>query len=558
VKATIQNLALKAGALVAVSCAVLPAFGAGSQVEASKQFHGLLGQALPQNLKAVEAERLHYIVNPTLDSLMSSRSIEDAMKAVASQSLNHLAADTSHLQMAPAPSLDQALAKNPVTIVVIPGIFSEFINVRAFEGVFAKPSAFSKQFQAIVDQQLQKKNAASVDVTLDSSTLKNQNVKLSDVIEAGSIDDASGKPLVKVILFKTKLLSLESVGELDLQMSTFTRRLEKYLKLTGSQKLAFVGYSRGTTTGLAMLSDAQKNRKPWLKDVKAMVSYAGVVSGSTLADDLDNPDSATGQGIKLLKQLQADLIVAGDNASAVERLAAFHKNNMAYLKFGEEAAKLAPKLAPSGNNAPNAGELGGSPNDIDFSSPVKLSAKMFALMGLKNPITTYRKNVARFKLLIGSIVKGVEQLRTVERKAWWKTHMVPTQGITYYSLAATMADPTRSTFERDLFLAPNGYSRSYDDKSLLQNHRDYARISGVVLNDSQVAVPQAMFLPQVIASMNPKQPEMKIANLGVLGTHHWGAALQVVNVMKDGRTNPFPREAVLKALAGQIAIDSAK
>ena len=40
-----------------------------------------------------------------------------------------------------------------------------------------------------------------------------------------------------------------------------------------------------------------------------------------------------------------------------------------------------------------------------------------------------------------------------------------------------------------------------------------------------------------------------------MGTHHWGLALPIVFDMRDGRENPTPREAMLKAMAAKIAFD---
>ncbi len=77
-------------------------------------------------------------------------------------------------------------------------------------------------------------------------------------------------------------------------------------------------------------------------------------------------------------------------------------------------------------------------------------------------------------------------------------------------------------------------------------------MTGVSLNDSQVAVYQSLFLPEVIKNLNPQNAGLSMESLGLLETHHWGVALQVVNKMKDGRKNPFPRERVLLALAAYL------
>ncbi|MEQ1723843.1 MAG: hypothetical protein ABL930_11750, partial [Pseudobdellovibrio sp.] len=126
------------------------------------------------------------------------------------------------------------------------------------------------------------------------------------------------------------------------------------------------------------------------------------------------------------------------------------------------------------------------------------------------------------------------------------------KNIQYLSLAAAMVDPDKSDAEKSIFESREGYSDSLDDKSLLENKRAYEKLTGVQLNDSQVAVHQSLFLPNVIAHLNPQNAGLNIKTLGLLQTHHWGVSLQVVNKMKDGRLNPYPREKVLIALAAYL------
>jgi hypothetical protein len=115
-----------------------------------------------------------------------------------------------------------------------------------------------------------------------------------------------------------------------------------------------------------------------------------------------------------------------------------------------------------------------------------------------------------------------------------------------------MVDPDNSAEEKAVYDSREGYSDSLDDRSLIGNMRSYKQITGIALNDSQVAVHQSLFLPNVIATLNPANAGLDIKPMGVLQTHHWGVALQVVNKMNDGRLNPFPREKVLWALAAYI------
>ena len=126
----------------------------------------------------------------------------------------------------------------------------------------------------------------------------------------------------------------------------------------------------------------------------------------------------------------------------------------------------------------------------------------------------------------------------------------------YYALAGAMASPSESAIGRMSFESPLTYAnRAVEDVFLLKNRNDYVTASGLRLNDSQVGVPQAMFLPKVIENLNPELHGIRTEFLGVMGTHHWGLALPIVFDMRDGRENPTPREAMLRAMAAKVAFD---
>ena len=518
----------------------------------STEFHSYLLQTLPKDLASVASVSFHYPLNAGLVSLEKEASIQSALAQAGRFSLFDPAKDASHLQPVKTANVDEVLRKQTPTLVIFPGIFAEFIRVRAFEEVFAAPSVAQKQFQASLQAAQAKPQLAQLlrDPSFNSASMKAEDVPLSQLIEVASIDDAKGNALTRVVLMKSPFLSLESVGDQSLQAQIITRRLEKYLALTGAQKLVFVGYSRGLNTALETLAVGAREKKAWVKDVHAVVSYGGVVFGSSIADDLNSATTPLTQLVELLKKLRADLKVP-ESATDLATVAA---NTAAWVKFAADAAALAPKAAPS-EEFPEADQVLDGSSSLDLGSPLSLITRLAKEMGLEKPISNYSENVARFQLLIDANVIGLSQLRTENCLNWWKTHTLPTH-VKYYSLAAAMADPTRSGFEKSLFLSPYSYGRGYDDKILLDGHRDYLKLSGVTLNDSQTSVAQSMFLPGVIKSLNPQQAPLDIRNLGVVNSHHWGLALRVVNEMKDGRVNPFPRTAILKALAAKVAADS--
>jgi hypothetical protein len=105
---------------------------------------------------------------------------------------------------------------------------------------------------------------------------------------------------------------------------------------------------------------------------------------------------------------------------------------------------------------------------------------------------------------------------------------------------------------------------------LFQNWADYGKIDfakiyqGHKVNDSQVAIERTIFWPDIIESLRPSNAGVRAKSLAVVGTHHWGMALpivgKIVNIDKTSgkglmQRNPFPREALFKAMTLTIAHD---
>jgi hypothetical protein len=255
-------------------------------------------------------------------------------------------------------TLTQTLKSKDLLIVVVPGIFGEFIQKRAFEevfpvlrqdGTFENDSSFAREWR----NALEAKTSAEVfdrecsNVTVPSSVCdeqellarlstekKNrgqQNVSMAQLMNVGSIDDKNGQPSVRVVLFQMDPMTLESLGKQANNAKIFSRRLEKFFEIIGHtpSSIAFVGYSRGTDYALEMLSQAKKENKPWLENVKAMVSLGGVVFGSALADDVVlNKKSPVNRQIHLVNVLRDSLTLL----PAIDE-APYGKQNMKWLGY---------------------------------------------------------------------------------------------------------------------------------------------------------------------------------------------------------------------------------
>ncbi len=369
-------------------------------------------------------------------------------------------------------------------------------------------------------------------------TLGQKQESLGDLVNVASIDDSAGKPMLKIVILKTILGSLESVGANADKAAIFNRRLQKYVNLTDDQNIVLMGYSRGTPLALEMVSQAQSLKVPYLARVKAVVSYAGVVAGSALADVTDDANSESGRMLIGAKKLYNDLQLSN---SVWDRLEKRAHNTKAVTDFLVTIAKNSKFDADSFLNTARSG---------DFKTVAALIAQMSSQFGIKS-LMDFNGHVNRTKTFIAEVLKAVNELKSANRTQWFKTHNLP-KNIQYLSIAASMVDPADGQTAKSIYDAHEGYSDSLDDKSLIGNMRTYKQLTGVAMNDSQVALHQSLFLPEVISSLNPNNANLNIKLLGVLQTHHWGVSLQVVNKMSDGRLNPFPREKVLLSLAAYL------
>lgn len=480
----------------------------------------------------------------------------------------------------------KTLRSKPMTMVIVPGIFGEFIKTRAFEEVFEQGEGRS-HFWNLWQSKLSQYESINGHKYLPSYDLNKYLMdlkRIQDLVSIASIDDTDGKPLVQVILFKTAPFSLETLGAQTERASQFNSRLSAVIEILGNETLSnlvFVGYSRGTAIGLEMLAQAKESKLSWLNKVRGMVSLGGVNFGSALADkSLPQLTELETMSIKLAPMQYASEVndsmsliqktkIAGANAAVIsENHKIFAKNIATYAVHGYELSPALPKVDVR-NTYQNMtqislGNIGGLIHEVsrvfDFSletfSPYVISDFNKNVQKHNNNVTRYNGNIARFQMFVLQTIQAARELSTQARLNWWSTRTLPLNGIKYYSVAATMSEPLASPLEKDLAESRMGFRfGSPDDTGLLQNFRDLRDYSGEHLNDSQVSINRVRFWPELTASLNPNNRGMNSQFLGVVNTHHWGLALKIVTETKDGAMNPFPRSALLKAIATSVAQD---
>ena len=202
--------------------------------------------------------------------------------------------------------IDAALRRIPLTVVVFPGIFSEFIDTKPFHELFAREQSAARnnwdralteferrhseddKSRTLFDEQF------SLDrLDADSNRTPFARRRLDQLFEVASLDDTEGRPLVRVVLFRHERLSLETVDDFDTIAAILSRRLHKFFAVQGIPKhLVFLGYSMGAPVGLQVLSSAHVRREAWVGNVVAFLSVGGVVFGSHAADDALRPSPA--------------------------------------------------------------------------------------------------------------------------------------------------------------------------------------------------------------------------------------------------------------------------
>jgi hypothetical protein len=493
--------------------------------------------SFPDILKSLTNNQ-HHVVSPIPmeDELTKATTLNAAQNVL--KGLTYVDIYKNTMMNAPL-SQDEILKliqKRQITFVIVPGLFGEFIQNRAFEEIFARDSSFKKAWKSV--------GSTAKDASFDLKRNAYQSVELSNLIDAASIDDSNGNPLFKLIILKTPFGSLESIGSNVRTAEIFNRRLQNYYNLTSkageNQNFVMLGYSRGTPLALEMVVQAKKNKLSYLNSVNALTSYAGVVSGSSLTDEAAKPDTKSGKLLLAIKELRDSLQYS---YNPLNQMAAATNNTNAVLKF---------LLALGLNSDADPKDLVDSSYAGDSSVVAKLVADITSKLGLEvTNVNDFDGHVLRTKKMLDAIILSVEGLKTESMLMWWKNNELPKK-IQYLSLVAAMVDPDKGGLEKEIYESKIGYNDGLDDKSLLKNKKTYETVTGVALNDSQVAIYQSVFLPRVIESLNPLNTGLNTKMLGLLETHHWGVSLQVVNRMKDGRINPYPREQVLWALAAYL------
>lgn len=440
----------------------------------------------------------------------------------------------------------------PVTIVVVPGIFGEFIENTPFQELFDAGGSAAARFRDNLAAHAGAPEATDTAYSLDA--LGEREHSLDELVRVGSLDGADGKPLVNVVFLKPLLASLETVGTLDENAATYRRRLEKIFTVLGEPESYYLlGYSRGTTVALHMASQSVEHQgEAWARKLSGVITLGGVIYGTPLAD-------VTRQEGHIMQRILARLHVLSDSLQECSpedgvfgRSRKVASNSAAWITASAELGWLStsmpshPELAweSISSSTPDTGRMWKLITKILFSDAVRLD----------QPVSDYCGNVTRFRTMVREVQEGLDTLTTEDRVAWWQTHTLPAK-MKFFSITGTMGDRTPGEGSAWAHVSNTiAYNPgSIDFKSLRGNFYDLVDSGGVELNDSQVAVQRGRFWPRLMPVMNPAQARVNTYFMGVLGEHHWGFAFPEAVAMRESNKNPFPRTTLMRAMGAFVA-----
>jgi hypothetical protein len=448
-------------------------------------------------------------------------------------------------------NVDGALAQKPVTIIIFPGIFGEFITNSPFQEVFNnQSSSFAVKVQQALTQ------AAGTDAATDEAyslnTLGVASQPLSNLLSAGSIDSAGGAPLVNVLYMKPLPGSLESMGTLSDDTAIYIRRLTKFWTVLGGATPFYVlGYSRGATVAFDFAAQAP-SIPDWGTQLAGVITLGGVNFGTPLADATADASQPIATVFSDLQTLMGALTECQATDSTFTRAKVVASDTAAWVAHGTPLlahATLLPK-----HQELNYENLSSSTPDLSRLWTMAINLLTQDVLRIDKPVSDYCGNVSRFKAFAQKMVDGVQTLTTANRIAWWQNNTLPA-GLRVLAVTGTMGDPTPGAGQA---WALTGNSTAYDAdsvdyKGLRSSYYDIYDGVQLALNDSQVPTSRAWLWPDLIRSYNAAQPAIETHVVAVLGEHHWGFAFPASFPQANGEVDPFPRTVLMHSLGTFIA-----
>lgn len=471
------------------------------------------------------------------------------------------------------------LEKHPTLIVILSGVFSEFIDSIPFQEVFEKDShgtLETKWLNIVEKYNLSDFHDYMPHTTLEGDELGVKTVSLEKLMRMQTllIDNVE----VPVVFMETPRFSFESIGDQYIVAAHYLRRLEKFARHweTNLERVILVGYSRGATMALEMakLIKHKDSQHPFKKSLKGVISLGGVLYGTHLATEsmvslhnkkMQTSDPTNAKTLYYLNELANQLEYVGseqfEGHELLHKSKIFIKNTFVWLTFFKNIGlqMTFDELIEGQLNFQNIQEkllelllkISGL-RYLDKSVTNEfLKMLLFNSFHLKAFYKEYDLNIKKFKITVAKILTALDQITIEQRYRWWKKNKIPTKDIFYWAITAITADANTTPMGEHIVNNPWTYIPNHlDDWVMRHCHERLATLSGSTLNDGQVVLPFAMFQNEMNAMLNPYYEKNKIKGPIplILGVNHWGMAFPIVHPRLDNKRNGFPRKEFLMSM----------
>lgn len=491
---------------------------------------------------------------------------------------------------------DEVFGEHPITLILLPGIFGEFIPLRPFEEILFKGGKFAETYQPKLDRELARVFVLPEEVHYFK--------RLSEVVDLASYD-RDGRSLVNLAFFKPRIehngkqvYTMETLGATKDNVKYYYDRLTRLmstLEPKDKESVYIVGYSRGTVVGLELLRTIGEKRPEWASSIRGLVSLAGVYWGTETADAvvpgpwlkehlanpelyLEDPTESVRHFSEACKEIAEEtmnpnqkLFCGLANRSRVDQLSINPEtvkdffSSVRNLTSEFLAATSLPKMEAEAYTGENSVDEGVDLNVFGYFGLFAryLSEWVEATEQAKTMTQNLPVNerfLRRFHMLLAHVYAGTASL-TVESQEQWLAQSgedLP-EWVKLYSIVGTMPDAAITNSDNTLSLSTaygfEGYGYdTYDFRYVLRGaYYDLLDVDPTPINDSQVSVSSSVFqLGAQRAGFFPSIGDREQV-IAVLGTHHWGLAFPTA--FPDKQHNTFPRDALFKAIGAYLAFD---
>jgi hypothetical protein len=468
-------------------------------------------------------------------------------------------------QYADAPVADLAL-------VVFPGILGEFYaKTGTFTDVRDKMATLSTPIMRrwneyrLHSHPLQLPAYDLSRTTLNDSGLGTHHYPLSELFDIFALP-ADGR-LIHVIIFRSPVFSLETFGSQDVAAARYDERLNALFEELGWQprSIAFLGYSLGSATAYLTLEHIEANQRKWRQNIHSLTSLSGTTYGIRLADAaLCRIADAPGlycELINALFKLQGDLRYVGQKPEQNDfqkRLTLLARpdivtyNNAIWLRAAASISAILYKYRSfNANLGPLLQELRGLVDGGKLGAAGKIAINVTTTD--QRMLADYDQNIKRFKLLLTNARQGVEEMSTQTRRDWFQTHKPFPYPLILHELQALMPEDVSQaesySFNPDMV----------DYKIIRENLNMHKKMTGSPAMDGWVGIDERSADLELGHRLNPSWDRQYsgYSYLGTLKTDHWGLAIPSAIPQKGSPplTHPFPRDALLQALAHTLLLE---